>query len=76
MSTPYKHDVISRLQDTRSDLARLLVEHPDKDLLANDVTRGIRAATDLISALQCVDLDLFVVDNPVPSDDTGEEPDF
>ena len=76
MSTPYKHDVISRLQDTRSDLVRLLVEHPDKDLLANDATRGIRAATDLISALQCVGLDLFVADNPVPSDGTGEEPDF
>ena len=76
MSTPYKHDVISRLQDTRSDLARLLVEHPDKDLLANDATRGIRAATDLISSLQCVGLDLFVADNPVPSDGTGEEPDF
>lgn len=51
MSTSYKHDVISRLQDTRSDLARVLIEHPDKDLLANDATRGIRAATDLISAL-------------------------
>lgn len=31
---------------------------------------------DVISALQCVGLDLFVADNPVPSDDTGEEPDF
>lgn len=76
MSTPYKQDIISRLQDTRSNLARLLIEHPDKDLLANDATRGIRAATDLISALQCVDLDLSVIDNPVPVDNTGEEPDF
>lgn len=76
MSTPYKQDIINQLQDTRSDLARLLIERPDKDLLANDATRGIRAATDLISALQCVDLDLFAIDNPAPADDTGEEPNF
>lgn len=36
MSTQYKQGIISRLRDTRSDLARLLVEHPDKDLLAID----------------------------------------
>ena len=76
MSTPYKQDIINQLRDTRSDLARLLVEQPDKDLLANDATRGIRAATDLISALQCIELDLWDIDNPAPVDNTGEEPDF
>lgn len=66
----FKPDVeIKRVRDLMCDLARLLLANPREDQLTADVSRGLHAASDLITALDGIDIDLFAMKNTARDED-------
>lgn len=66
----FKPDVeIKRVRDLMCDLARLLLANPREDQLTADVSSGLHAASDLITALDGIDIDLFAMKNTARDED-------